>query len=412
FFPLRQSDGLISDNVSSVSFAQLASQENFFLGFAVLPDAGLQFGRILSTSGLSLPLNSVLRVSTPAGEADRVAETATLGEERVWAATEGGLVEWRLDGETPLRERVFQQVTPVTHVAAVANAAKPAALFSSVDQIFYVESGGNPTSALSTTGTLISSVAGMTADPGGNIWVATTTGTGKVVLRYPNDALTGGAPLAAAPARFDVPVDVVRGDLTDIAVDAINRVVWLSTDQGAWFDALDAEGRLSGSWQRQATDATAVQSVQVDAAGNVWLGGSTSATGGLEALLLRLLTTDSSRYLGFGTPATVTVLDFDLSQNGLEDTILVTVNGKSFDFSETGDTGVFSRSLVFSESGAGEDEIQVTSSSTDTPVEIAYGYDPEDPEKVLRAVASWANIVDFEDDAWIGGPCFLEALGR
>jgi hypothetical protein len=55
----------------------------------------------------------------------------------------------------------------------------------------------------------------------------------------------------------------------------------------------------------------------------------------------------------------------------------------------------------------------VTSTNTDVVFEVAYQFGPEGSKRELpRPAFSWANIVPFEDGAFIKGPCFLNALGH
>ncbi|GAB6062503.1 hypothetical protein [Deferrisoma palaeochoriense] len=392
FFPFRQTDGLLSDTATAVTFAQIGNDEYFFAGFTT----GLQYGRVLSTSGLSLPQDATLFQGQD--DAQHVNDLASAGTQRVWVATNAGLREWDVSGQAP-QETTDSPYSDGDTVAAVAVApgSPTTAAYLAGGQVLLVDSGGSPV-ALDTpgaTGDLID----LLYDDQGNLWVL---GEDKV-WQYAASNLTD--PQSAAPSfETAVPDGLVPHAL---GFDAVEQALWLAAGtDGAWFAVWD--GTSLSEWAQVLDGGTPVPSstkntfqVFADPAGNIWFG----TDGGVEALVARFLSIDSTRYLGFGTTARVIVLDVAAAGSGA---IQVQVNGEDKEVPETENPGVFSRTLRFSET-AGPDAIQVSSTAEDTPIEFRYEYDAN---RALVARASWANIEDFEDDLWIGGPCFLEVLGR
>ncbi len=407
FFPFRQTDGLIADHVSAVTFAQTGGEDHFFLGFADPHAGGLQYGRVISSSGLSLPLDSRLLE----GETDReqVMDLASSGTERVWVATGDGLLEWDVSGEAPAAspENTYSEGEAVVAVA-VATGRPGTAAYATDSDLYLVSSGGTP--ATPGLPERVRRIVDLEFDADGNLWALGETNTGVIVWAY-RAADLAESPGSAVPALADETLPLDPGTPTGIAVDNVKAAVWVVADQttlaeSAFHQSFSPETlELSGGWQARATEGRALTAVYADPAGNIWIGSDE----GVEALILRILSVDNSRYVGFGTPAVVTVIDVENAGAGQ---VEVRINGTPHDVPEVeGTPGVFTRSFVFSEEG-GEDAIQVTSSASDVPITFEYPYDPEDDRRVLTATASWANVKPFEDDLWIGGPCFVRTLLR
>lgn len=402
FFPFRQTDGLLSDTATAVTFAQIGNDEYFFAGFTT----GLQYGRVLSTSGLSLPQDATLFQGQD--DAQHVNDLASAGTDRVWVATNDGLREWDVSGQAP-QETTDSPYSDGDVVSAVAVplGSPTTAAFLAGGQVRLVDSGGTPT-ALQLPGGILALVD-LGFDDAGDLWVLGETNTQVRVWRYAAGALA--TPSSATPEVFSLPSPVDPGDVRALAFDTVEGAVWVAAGgEGAWFALWD--GAVLSDWE-QAVDGNGnpvpsltktTLEVFADPAGNIWFG----TDKGVEALVARFLSIDNTRYLGFGTTTRVIVLDVAAAGSG---GIEITVNGEPREVPESENPGVFSRTLRFSET-AGPDAIQVSSTAEDTPIEFRYQYDPADANRALVARASWANIEDFEDDLWIGGPCFLGVLGR
>ncbi|RMG94374.1 MAG: hypothetical protein D6708_04240, partial [Candidatus Dadabacteria bacterium] len=386
-----------------VTFAQIGNDEYFFAGFTT----GLQYGRVLSTSGLSLPQDAILLQGQE--DAQHVNDLASAGTQRVWVATNAGLREWDVSGEAPQEttDSPYSEGDAVAAVAVPPGSPTTAAYLAGGD-VRIVDSGGTPTDLQMPAG--ITTLVDLAFDGDGNLWALGETNNQVLVWSYGADALAD-APTATPGVTSALPDSVDPGDALALAFDAVEGAVWVAAGtEGAWFALWD--GASLSEWA-QAVDGNGAPvpsltkttlEVFADPAGNVWFG----TDGGVEALVARFLSIDSTRYLGFGAAARVTVLDVGAAGSGA---IEITVNGEPREIPETENPGVFSRTLRFAET-AGPDAIQVSSTAEDTPIEFRYQYDPADANRVLTATASWANIEDFEDDLWIGGPCFLEVLGR
>jgi len=84
---------------------------------------------------------------------------------------------------------------------------------------------------------------------------------------------------------------------------------------------------------------------------------------------------------------------------------------------EQGDSGRFTLQFQISPSAGtdkGEGSLFLASSTADdVKVEATYTFtDANAVERELSASATWANIVKFNDDLWVGGGlCFLGSLG-
>lgn len=440
FFPFRANDGLLNNEVRAVTFGKVGSSdaESFFLGFS----SGIQWGRILN----GIDLGDDLVVGTPTDARNSVNELAAdrsgtpispTARRRLWAATAGGLVAWDIGGQAPGAnpDSVLTAVAPITHVVASPPAwgEDLAAVASSGRDLYLVRAqDSNPSSFFTTTGAG-NTVADLTFDGDGNLWLLTT---GRDVIRF--DVAFDTAPpnqgsfLQPNPFRFDNALRTANS----LAVDSFTGTVWLGTDLGAYFQtpltgnlasrvcgAADTPG--IGCWALDSTpnftQADRVDEVLADASGNTWFGTSR----GLKGRVFRLLSLDQDTYLGPGATAVVSLEDLlTFAGNGIPGepipdpaagetpvpriTITVRTVTQTLTGEELDDTGRFTFTVPLANIGP------LPASGEKVPVSVSYTF--RDANLANRTLpprtAIWANIAPFEDDAWIGGPCFLEALGR
>jgi hypothetical protein len=427
FSPLTQSDFVgTTANVFDVDFGVLTDGENFFLGFV----DRIEFGRALddrvSISSLVLDVSEGLR------------SMASDELESLWVGTNDGLQEWVLGGDSPqLANRVFRpgdaidpvEVAPWLTGPPDDQVRDPAVVLFSEDQSrLYLARATDVTATLLQNPNL-SPVAGFdfeSDDPDqlsdGDLWVGgTRAGSAQVIVRYPGQVLKGSNPGDAAPESFGFNVSLRT--ILDIAVQPVTGVIWVATDRGAYFqepiddslssqDCTNADETCRGWRLQDSTVTDRIDVVFADPSGNIWFGTDRGARG----LLVRLLTLDSSRYLGDGATATASLEDLvAFAGNGQEDTATVdaTVGNttKPLTSMEEDDTGQFSFSFTFSTSTESDDTFLVSSGTEGVPVVVTYTFlDAVGNQRSLIATASWANIVDFDDDFFINGPCFLRTL--
>jgi hypothetical protein len=412
FFPFRANDGLLANDVRAVTFGQLGTDENFFLGFS----SGIQYGRLLSTSGLSL-VGSLLAGVAQDGR-NLVNDLASDGAQRVWAATAGGLVEWDISGQTPTLGTTFlASAAPFLRVAVAPWEGDRAAVACAGRELFLVRT--TSPSAPASFFTANAAVADLTFDPAGNLWALSA---GRDVVRF-NAAFDPTSGQGSFPTRSDFAIDVspLRAMLA-LAVDPFTGTVWVGTDLGAYFQT-PLGGTLAsrvcgggdepgaGCWALDTTpnftQADRVDRIHADPSGNTWFG----TNRGLRGRIVRLLSLNSSTYLGGGAQAVVSLEDLPgFAGNAETDTATVEVNvgtaSTILEALEEGDSGRFTFSVRLADVAdvPGSDGVDVI-------VEYAF-LDPDQLERTLVARGRWANIVSFEDDLWIGGLCFLEALRR
>lgn len=398
FFPFRQRDGLLSDSVRAVAFGKVGNDENFFLGFPT----GIQHGRVVGTSGLQLGGD----LKTGNNDRDSINGLASDGTTVVWAATAGGLVGWNITGQSPRQGDVLLPGASVSHVAAGPTGV---VAFSSGGTVFLVPN------AQTAFATVAGTVRDLTFDADGNLWASTSN---NAIIRFqagPDRALLSPAVRLDLP-RFDVSGFRSPGPL---AVDALEGTPWLAAvdtrtarpEGNTYFLAAD------NTWQQDQGEAlfASTSALLADAAGNLWFG----TDRGVRARIVRFLVLDQSRYLGEGARATLLLEDLSFAGNGGapdQASVTVTAGGapKTLQATEQeGDAGKFSFSFGFSLASDAPDVFLVTSTADGVPIEVAYDFTGTDGVvRTLTATGSWANVEPFEDDLWLGGPCFLRALGR
>ncbi len=417
FFPFRASDGLLANNVTAVTFGTVDGEEKFFLGFLI----GIQYGRVLSTSGLQIE-GTLLRNDAAL---DAVAELASDGTANVWAATAGGLVAWDLAGSNPTFGRVFQPSVssdqgPVTNVAV---APWGEAAWSVDDRLYLTTRDSNTGQPLFDRPRTGARINDLTFDAEGNLWVSTDSTLSPNLFRY--NRVGDGLSSADRNAFTFSATDATGRTPADLSVNLLTGTVWAASvdsggsAQGAYFQQLDANGNLTGSWSRETSllGGDRVFQVFTDRSGNDWFG----TDQGVKAFIGFSITWGSSNYIGYGTSAQVRVFDYTFAGNGTVDVIPpedFEIEGTGYELVESADdSGDFVGTFTFvasSDDPAGNNQIVVASSGGGVSVEAIYRFapDPADPAaKVpISALTTWSNKKKFEDDLWIGGPCFLRAL--
>ena len=437
-FPIDVTDTSlpVAAQFRSVTFAvptgNAADGEHFYLG----SDNGIAWGRLAATVDHRGALRFNTSAQSPEPE-DVVNELASDGSDWLWAATNGGLVLWDLRASAPTLEDVYLDSAgdgPIDHVAAA-----PWGEAAAVDgeRLLLVDALGNATLVRD-----LGSAAflGIAFDAIGNLWAVTdsTVGGHPLILKFESDGAPGVAATVLTGVFRELPLNPFVGTgsgapagflPTDIAVDPFTGRVWVTTEssnQGpmntAYYQDPDASGDLEtdpavNNWGVVTSTFDQHTVVHADASGNAWFGmaGSSASSEALNGYVVRLLTLDKSRYLGDVT-GVATLVDLTLAGDGTAPVTLA-IGGDSRDFnpSETGaDSGTFVQTFHIVPSGTAGgsgSEFQVSSSAADVPVEARYEFtDASDVDRELTATASWANIVKFEDDLWIGS-CFLRSLG-
>ncbi|MBI5015801.1 MAG: hypothetical protein HZB55_09970 [Deltaproteobacteria bacterium] len=431
FFPLTKvSDGLTGDDVAAAAFGRLDKKPNFFLGYGTQGASGIQYGRVLSETGLQpKPPNVLIRSESgdPVG-LNVINELASKGAkgDTLWAATQGGLVPRTLGGLVPVDEDLLLKGSVVSHVAADPWSSGPAfTVYASGGDLFVLPSKA-PESSFDSLGTNYS-VVGLAFDANRTLWVAARRGSDSYELyRYP---YTGNPDHPydrlhrRGPYRLGDSLRLIRSIAVD-PLSAAGTVVWVGTDRGAFYQVVDpATGDLvSDGWLAADTSVSDTDvKVYVDPSGNLWFGSSF----GVRSLVSRLLTMSSDRFVGYGTRAVIDLVDINPNAPGPPpdappDTLTVfivkedgQVSSAELELTATRQPGsnTYRAEFTFAATTVPGQALGVTSSAQDVVYEVVYPFGPSRRE-VPRPSFSWANIVPFEDDLWIGGPCFLNALGR
>lgn len=433
FFPLSTSKGLLDNKISAIAFGAVDSQEHFFASFTGF--LKVQYGRILSTSGLALEGELEPK---ELDAADQIFDLAASGKS-LWMATSNGLRLWNLAANLPEENVAIRKKDEV--ILKVATNSNELAAFvvqqnGADDKLFIALSDPKQKSTfefdldLAPIGKL--SILDLKFDKNLNLWVlaADMAGNGNMnnvfVRMYSAANFSSPGPvIGTLPDDLGPNEDSFSG-FTDkvfgLAIDNSNSnddsagYVWLATDNGAWYAAISADDNTLGEWtqyvdaetNQQALGSDEVQSVHVDKAGNIWF----ATDEGVEGAIIRILSLNDSKFIGFDSRAVLTVIEALKKDDGEESQITVSVDsGTKTDLilTEKGDTGVFVGSFKFTE-GDAANAIKVSSSAEATTIKFTYNFDELDKNKILTAEASWANEVEFEDDFLIGGPCFLEAF--
>jgi DNA-binding beta-propeller fold protein YncE len=423
----------------SVAFAvpsgNVADGEHFYLGSS----AGIAWGRVTSTIEHKSPPLVVAPTSGstfPAGEdPNQTNQIATDGSDWLWAASSGGLVLWDLSETDPVLEDIYLDGSGDGAISAVAVAPSGDAVAVESERLWLVDVLGAETLIYELGAGVIRGIA---FDAAGSLWAATTATVSGFpqLLKFEADAASGG--FAPVPKSFPLNPFVGTGGgapagfaPTGIAVDPITGRVWVTTEsnQGpmnsAYFQALaDPSGDLQtdpagNGWGVVTSIFDRFTVVHADTAGNAWFGMAGAGASGeaLNGYVVRLLTLDKSRYLGTDT-GVATLFDLTLAGAGTAP-LSIAVAGESRAFTppeEAAEPGTFVQTFSIApsdEAGGSGEEFLASSSADDVPVQALYAFtDANDQPRELTATASWANIVSFEDDLIVGGPCFLGILGQ
>jgi hypothetical protein len=252
----------------------------------------------------------------------------------------------------------------------------------------------------------------------------------------PNDA--DSAALGSNPLPND------RRRINAISVNNATSELWLATDKGAFFqdfslgtlnpkvcslgtdwadpdddlDITDTPCTTAGNgWHpvpqknSELTRATVENfgAVLSDVGGNVWLG----SDAGLRAVIARVMALSGTRFIGVGATVGVSLTDITVV-DGDPVTVEVEVGSETATLPLTGSGGDYSASFGFTlgttSTAAPPYLFQVEPTAAGVPITVTYN--SLDGLVQLIATASWAEIIDFEDDLWIGGPCMIRAMER
>ncbi|PLX38905.1 MAG: hypothetical protein C0608_11520 [Deltaproteobacteria bacterium] len=296
-------------------------------------------------------------------------------------------------------------------------------------------------------------------DIGGDLWYAqkgVDTGISvssrlRRVGKYVNNA---GSYQRVSVADFEPPQGYYTNDsflVTDFTVDSETGAIWLATTGRAFYQTPDINGFYSsrvcepGDWTDPSDDFYSVDSSSCafagggwrpimkndnltegvpnstphqyfkavsDGGGNIWLGSSL----GVRGFISRYMALSATRYIGVNSVAEVNLDDVSpgpapyisitVGANTVQQPILLDAEGKlTLYFGFTYDEQLILSPLTF----------PVTSTPDGVDITVEYYKDIDDIlnslPPTLTAAATWAEILDFEDDLFIGGPCFLETLG-
>jgi len=415
----------IGATLRAVTFATPAGKsadgEHFYLG----SNRGIAWGRLASTVEFGEVL--MFDAGSPA-DLDAVHGVASDGKDWLWSATDGGLVRWDLSAVAPRAPgdtEIFLDGSGHGAVRSVAAAPWGGVAATDGGHLHLVSAVGTQTQVHDLGSRNFQRIA-FAAD--GSLW-AVTTGVGNPILKFAVNGTEDG--LVGPPLEYPFTPDNPPGGMLprDLAVDRITGRVWVTitganqdAGKNAYHQLPDAVGNLTGgAWERVFNPFDAHTVVHADVSGNIWLGMGGDSTDALNGYVVRLLNLDKSRYLG-DTNGVVSLVDYAVfADNGAANetaTVTLSVGSESRDFEviEQDDTGRFTQTFQISPSGAagGEGSLFLASSTADdVAVEATYVFtDANAAERKLSAFATWANIVPFDDDLWVGGGlCFVRSLG-
>lgn len=472
-FPINTGDSgyLLSNDLSSVVFAAMGGQEHFFLGSATDP-VGVRAGRLTvgvdfvgtplfaatgAVNALATNGSGKVWVGTESG-LRRVDLSGSVPGEEDPNPSVSGPIRRLADvsaafGGTPAVAYVHSdtasdelRIHTGTVLVALPLFQDLSLTTERVEALFFQEAGAG----------------------GPALWAVeddTNTSGQRWLVRYDNLGTTPVIGMAVPIDRpcFDDNNLQDRCNPTDLAINSVTGEFWLATAKGALFQVPDALGQLNPRVCGPGTDpfitsddefapgdpCTTVASgwrpvprrlgepiagspeenygaVLADPAGNVWLGSDF----GLRSLIVRYLTLSGTRFIGLDKRAVVTLEDgeaeaiLDLPDDPDDDPTLpdlpitVQVGATAVKFYVLPDVdGVYRLAFGFT-SAADNDPVadplhrfSVTPSVEGEDILVFYEFkDALGTLRKLEARATWAEIVPFEDDLWIGGPCFLDLL--
>lgn len=428
FFPLNNiSDGLLAANVQAVAHGTLEDGEFFFLGFSDNSASGIQYGRMTSNGLSPDPPESLNFISAVRG-------FATDKTSQLWAATENGVTEWSIGASLadPQEEETYASTLDIIDIEMApaawddgAGGHDAAVVFTDGIDIFMVRSGDADYITVNRP-SVRDGIAEMEFDLDGNLWVleAGTGGSRRFFKIAMADLQTTPLIAVGEMHSFSNPSQL-NTTFRAIAINPETNGVWIGTDNGAYTQIPDAGGLFADEgWEVVLlTSGSRVDEIHTDPAGNVWIG----YQDGIIGLIIRNMEISSTRFIGVDAIAYVTVddlffydngvsgetLPYDREPDGTDDFILsATVGGdtKQLSAQEEADSGRFTTAFGFSLGASSANVFQVSGSS-DVKITVTYSYrDINSVQRTIVRTASWANIVEFEDDLWIGGPCFVDSL--
>ncbi len=463
-FPLSTS--IFTPDLSSIAFGDTdlagASQEFFFIGSNNAP-TGLQTARLLATG---VENDSFIDLFGTHSTTDAEFVNALAADDtgtRIWVATAAGLTALNLP--TAAVDTILLPTTPeaVSKVVdADSSVVGSAAYFATTTgDLYRVDS--SVTTSVRFTNLPFTSIAGLAMDEDQNLWVAERTSIGKsrTISKFTASALTFFEAPGTQPTPginfFDPGAENALGDpisayfeerdINDIAVNPINGDVWLATTKGAFFQSPDASGDFDsklcgtgidwdspaddvdllgvscagdgGGWHPVPQNVTEAQlainenfgSVFLDSAGNAYLGSDT----GIRAVIARQLSLSGTRFIGYDKIATVTLEDDTVGVGTVVVDVSVGSTSATIPAIATG-VGSFTVDFGFTETEGSDATVSphnfyIGSTSEDVDITVTYTYTTADGvDRTLDASATWANIVEFTDDAFIGGFCFIGEL--
>ena len=454
--------------LTSVAFGQVgdAKQENFFMG-ANTAISGLLYGRMLDT-GVSFATDHTLTDELNARiQTTKVNALSSDEVSRIWIATDKGVAFATLPALN-VDPSIFVPTAADKNVLYVAD-ADPAvsggeAFFATASR-FYMINPTSPNGWLVFTFSL-TSIGGLAVDVKGNLWVAEQgggVGPRRRILRYEAAALKAWTTGAGEPApkvfEFNpgdpASASTVERTINVLKVSPSSGEIWVGTSKfnsevgGAYFQKLDGNDSLSpklcqtgdnwgssqddvdlfgvscatngSGWKPtpQAVTETALatrenfDAIFLDKLGNAWLGSDTA----IRAVITRNLTLSGTRFIG--QSATVTVSLFDDTILPAQASVKVKVDAKEETLLMTPvSPGQYRLGFGFTfnqgSNPAPAPHLFPVDSKKVSPIEVTYTYsDVLGLPHSITLLASWVEIVPFEDDLWLGGgPCLIRSLGR
>jgi hypothetical protein len=472
-FPINKSaypeDYLLSNSTSAIVFGKFKTDEFFFFSSDDPGgNAGLQWGRYTDRVDLRplIELDGETNVE--------VHDLATDGTKRVWVASEKGVFEVDLTtGETPQPTAASPYTAPSPETERVAGVVDATSITGVSSAIFYTWPDGRTLDggkwlfyidpAQGRDAQVIgkpfsNALIGAIRVVGNELYVvqrnADTTDDARkrTIVKY---TYSGGEWTRNFVADFFPDLGVYNDsgfNINDIDVSPTDGVVWLATTGFAFFQVPDAgvfDQRVCypGNWEDPSDDyysdsgaadcttvgsgwrhifkrSSAIEGVSnetfqnygsllVDRGENAWLGSDY----GVRGFISRFLSLNATRFIGLGKTAIVSLDDVDPGAGGY---IKITVASKSAKvnavFDENGRMVPIYFGFTFSEVDPSVSPtpnpllFPVTSTADGVPVTVEYYRSAADTVATLTAAATWAQIIAFEDDAFIGGPCFLKTI--
>lgn len=449
--------------LTSVAFLKLGDNENFFLG-ANGSISGVLYGRMLEI-GPSFANDRTLNDELGAAHSTtKVNAMAVDGADRIWLATELGLTSVTQSAGTLTVSANLQAPTGGdTNVTRVVDGdpleSGAYAFYATANRLYMLTSPSSNTGWLFfTDSNLISGIGGIDVDASGNLWVAEAGGLNKErrVLRYAAADMKAWASGGAQPVAvvFTFNPDAAGSAFTDtrtirtLKVSPATGEVWVGTTGGAFFQKPNVLDQMSPklcttgeSWSSSLDDVDglgascanpgtgwrpvpqadtegilavgeAFEAIMLDGLGNAWVGSDKY----VRAIITRNLTMNGTRFIGTGARAKVNLIDEQIADP--EAMVAVKVGAVEENLLMTPvSPGVYSLTFGFTTSTAATPANPphnfTVDPATENDIQVSYTYnDLLGAPHTITISATWVEIAPFEDDLLIGGPCFLESVGR